>query len=427
MDNVYIIGAGMIRFTKHPDKSIKQMAGEALAAVLGDVPVKKEEIEAMWFSNSGWAMNPVLMPELGNLEIGQHCIRGEVALLPSGIMGIPIYNVENACASGSNAVHGAWMSIKAGLYDIVMAIGVEKVYFPEHKARMFGGFIAGTDVEVTAKLIAAMRAEAKRKAEEAAKNSDKPAGVEKERSAFMDIYATGARHHIKKYGSTQRQLAAIAAKNHFHGSLNPMAQYQNDMTVEQVLEDTPVAYPLTRAMCAPIGDGAAAVILCSERIKNKLGSAARPIKIMASVILSGRPFRPESESLGRRLSKRAYEIAGLGPDDINIAEVHDATSFGEMLQSEEMGFAKEGEGGVLAESGATKLGGRLPINTSGGLECRGHPIGATGVGQLVELVTQLRGEAGKRQSDGARIALAENGGGFIGIEEAAMSIHILGK
>jgi acetyl-CoA acetyltransferase len=175
-----------------------------------------------------------------------------------------------------------------------------------------------------------------------------------------------------------------------------------------------------------MGDGAAAVLLCSEKMKNKLGAKARPIKVLASAILSGRLNRPDGKGLGERLSERAYAMAGLGPPDIQVAEVHDATAFGELAQSEELGFAQPGEGGVLAESGATRLGGKLPINPSGGLECRGHPIGATGAAQIVELVTQLRGEAGQRQVEGARVALAENGGGFIGTEEAAMSIHILG-
>jgi len=424
MENVYIAAAGMIRFAKHPEKSIKQMAGEALAALLHDAPVKKEEIEAAFFSNAGWGMDAD--PEKGR-PVGQHCIRGQVALLPSGIQGIPIMNVENACAGGSNAVHGAWMSVRAGLYDLVLALGVEKLYFPEHRQRMFDGFLSGTDVEVTAKMIEMMKAQARKKSEEDAKKSGGAAPQEKQRSSFMDIYATGARMHMQKYGSTQRQLAAIAAKNHFHGSLNPLAQYQNDMTVEEVLADIPVAYPLTRAMCAPMGDGAAAVLVCSEKMKNKLGREFRPVKILASVILSGRLNRPDGKGLGERLSERAYEMAGVGPEDIQVAEVHDATAFGELLQCEELGFSKPGEGGVLAESGATKLGGRMPINPSGGLECRGHPIGATGAAQIVELVAQLRGEAGKRQVEGARLALAENGGGFIGTEEAAMSIHILAR
>jgi len=424
MDNVYIVGTGMIRFQKMPEKSVKQMAVETFQALMKDATIEKKDIEAAFFANCGWGMQ--VDPDKG-MPVGQHCIRGQVALLPAGIEGIPIMNVENACASGSNAIHGAWMSIKAGVYDLVMAIGVEKVYFPEHRQRMFDGFLSGTDVEVTAKMIEAMKAQARKKAEEEAKKSGNKAVKEKQRSSFMDIYATGARMHMDKYGSTQKQLATIAAKNHFHGSLNPMSQYQNDMTVQEVLDDTPVAYPLTRAMCAPMGDGAAAVLLCSEKMKDKLGVDARPVKIRASAIQSGRMNRPDGMGLGERLSKRAYELAGLGPKEINVAEVHDATAYGEMIQAEELGFAKEGEGGVLAESGATKIGGSLPINPSGGLECRGHPIGATGVAQIVELVTQLRGEAGKRQVEGAKIAMAENGGGFLGFEEAAMSIHILEK
>ncbi len=414
MNDVYIVGVGMTRFSKYPEKSIKQLTAEALEAVFKDVPIKKDRIEAAWFSNSGWGMSQ-----------GQHCIRSQVALMPVGIQGIPMMNVENACAGGSSAIHGAWMSIKAGLYEAVLAIGVEKVYFPEDRKKMFEGFISGTDVEVTRGLIEMMKEEAKKKAEELEKEGKlKSDEKEKGHSAFMDIYAMGARMHMQKYGSTQRQLAVIAAKNHFHGSLNPYAQYQMDMTVEEVLQDRLVSYPLTRAMCAPIGDGAAAAILCSSSFLKKLKDA-RPIKIMASVLASGRMRGEDEPPIGARLSKRAYEMAGLGPDDINVAEVHDATAFGELLQCEEIGFCPEGEGGIFAESGATKLGGKLPINPSGGLECRGHPIGASGIAQITEMVMQLRGEAEKRQVEGARIALTENGGGFVGSEEAAMTIHIL--
>ena len=415
MSRAYIIGVGMIRFAKYPEKSIKQMTLEALQALFSDVPVKKEEIEAVWFSNSGWGMST-----------GQHCIRGEVALLPAGIQGIPIYNVENACAGGSNALHCAWMSIKAGLYDLVLAIGTEKVYFPEEKEKMFEGFISGTDVEVTKKLIEMMKEQARKKAQEIAQKTGKPA-QEKQRTAFMDIYAMGARMHMEKYGTTQKQLAIIASKNHFHGSLNPMAQYQKNMSVEEVLNDVLVAYPLTRSMCAPIGDGSAAVLVCSERYKKKLGSKVKPIRIEASAVLSGRLRSEKEQSVVARLAKRAYEMAGIGPEDIDVAEVHDATAFGELYLTEELGFAQQGEGGILAESGATRLGGKIPVNPSGGLECRGHPIGATGLAQIVELVLQLRTSAGKRQVEGARIALAENGGGFIGTEEAACSIHILSR
>lgn len=229
---------------------------------------------------------------------------------------------------------------------------------------------------------------------------------------------------MAKFGSTQRQLAVISAKNHFHGSLNPLAQIQKNMIVEEVLADQPVSYPLTRAMCSPVGDGAAAAVLCSGDFLKKI-TGARPVKIRASVLGSGkdRPF--EGEDIGERLSRQAYNLAGLGAEDIDVAELHDATAFGELHQLEVMGFCPPGEGGIFSESGATKLGGKIPVNTSGGLESRGHPIGASGLAQIHEIVTQLRGEAGRRQVAGARIGLTENGGGNLGYEEAAMTVHIL--
>jgi acetyl-CoA acyltransferase len=206
--------------------------------------------------------------------------------------------------------------------------------------------------------------------------------------------------------------------------LNPLAQYQNDMAVEEVLNDKPIAYPLTRSMCAPVGDGSAAAIVCSEKYLKKL-TGARPVRILASILGQGADRGLDETDIGERLSREAYEMAGLGPDDIDTAELHDATAFGELHQTEAMGFCHLGEGGSYAETGATKLGGAKPINTSGGLECRGHPIGASGLAQIYEIVTQLRKEAGTRQVEGARIALAENGGGNIGVEEAAMCVHIL--
>jgi len=412
-EDVYIIGVGMIRFNKYPEKTIKQMTAEAVEALFQDVSADKKDVQAAWFSNSGWGMSQ-----------GQHCIRGQVALAPLGIQGIPITNVENACAGASNALRGAWMSIKAGLYDLVLAVGTEKVWFPEDKKQMFEGFMSGTDVEFIKPIVEAMRADAKKKASEAKGKSAETKGESK--SAFMDIYAMGARAHMQAYGTTQRQLAVIAAKNHHQGSLNPMAQYQIDMTVEEVLEDYSVAFPLTRAMCAPIGDGSAAALLCSERALQKYPDA-KPVKILASTLASGSLPGSGIENIGERLSREAYEMAGVGPEDVDVAEVHDATAFGELMQCEELGFCPQGEGGPFAESGATKVGGKLPVNPSGGLECRGHPIGASGLAQIYELVTQLRGEAGARQVEGVKIALAENGGGFIGLGEAAMCVHILGK
>ncbi|MCK4361940.1 MAG: thiolase family protein, partial [Dehalococcoidia bacterium] len=246
------------------------------------------------------------------------------------------------------------------------------------------------------------------------------------RSIFMDAYATAARWHMDRFHSTQHQLAVICSKNHWHGSLNPLSQYQKPMSVEEVLTDKPVAYPLTRSMCAPVGDGSAAAIVCSEKYLSKLTNA-RPVKILASVLGQGVDRGIDETDIGERLSREAYEMAAVGPDDISTAELHDATAFGELHQTEAMGFCPLGEGGSYAETGDTKLGGTKPINTSGGLECRGHPIGASGLAQIYEIVTQLRGEAGNRQVEGARIGLAENGGGNIGVEEAAMCIHILEK
>lgn len=411
-DNVYILGIGMTRFAKYPEKGVKQLAADGFEALMQDVPVDKKDIEAAWFSNSAWGMYNF-----------QHTIRGQVALTPLGIQAIPITNVENACAGASTAVHSGWMSIKAGLYDVVLAIGAEKIFLPDDPALMFKGFTSGVDVEFAEAMISSMKADAEKKARESgAEGKEKKGG----HSAFMDIYGMAARMHMEKYGTTQRQLAVIAAKNHHHGSMNPLAQYQKDMTVEEVMEDKVISYPITRSMCAPIGDGAAAALICSERALKRY-PGARPVKIRTSILTAGSLPGNGYEYIGRRASRLAYEQAGLGPDDIDVVEVHDATAFGELLQTEEMGFCREGEGGPFAESGATALGGNLPVNTSGGLECRGHPIGASGIAQMFELVTQLRGDAGPRQVEGARIALAENGGGFIGMGEAAMCVHILEK
>ncbi|MCL6479292.1 MAG: thiolase family protein, partial [Peptococcaceae bacterium] len=248
------------------------------------------------------------------------------------------------------------------------------------------------------------------------------------RSGMMDIYAYMIRWHMKKYGTTQRQLAVISAKNHWHGSLNPKAQYREAMSTEEVLAARPVVYPLTVPMCAPLGDGSAAAILCSADYLKRLKSS-RPVKVLASVCGSStpRPFDEEDKGIEVRLANKAYNMAGVGPEDIDLLELHDAAAFAEIKMTEQMGFCKRGEGGPLAESGATMLGGRIPINVSGGLISRGHPLGATGVAQIYELVTQLRGEAGKRQVKGAKLGMAENGGGQIYFEEASMGIHILEK
>ncbi len=400
----------MIRFNKYPNETVRTMAEKAIQLALADAGLNKKDLQAGFFSNTFWGMFS-----------GQHSIRGQVIFRGMGIDKIPVVNVENACAGGSSALHLAYTGIKAGMYDVAIAVGSEKITNP-NKALSLGAYASCMDVENFEKHINMILEVSKSFTITIPDDGSKPG---EGRSVFMDAYAVGARWHMDRFGSTQRQLAIICSKNHFHGSLNPLSQYQHRMTVEEVLADKLVAWPLTRAMCAPVGDGAAAAIVCSEKFLKKL--SARPVKIIASVMGQGEDRDLDAPDIGQRLAQIAYNQAGVGPDDISLAELHDATSWGELHQTESMGFCPIGEGGPFAESGATTLGGKKPINTSGGLECRGHPIGASGLAQIHELVLQLRGEAGGRQVENARLGLAENGGGNIGVEEAAMCIHILEK
>jgi acetyl-CoA acetyltransferase len=411
MNDVFIIGVGMIRFGKYLDGSVRGMARDALELVLKDAGLNKEAIQAAYISNTFWGMFS-----------NQHSIKGEVMLWDVGMNGIPIVNCENACAGASTALHLGYTAIRAGMYDVVLALGSEKITHP-NKALSLSAYATCMDVENFDKQIQ-MFQEVTKELDFKLPEGETPPG--EGRSVFMDAYATFSRWHMKNFGSTQKQLAMICSKNHFHGSLNPKAQFQEAMTVEEVMKARPVTYPLTVPMCAPVGDGAAAAILCSRGFLKKLKNA-RPVRIRASVLGSGTDRDLDGVDIGERLSKQAYEMSGLGPKDIDLAELHDATAYGELHQCEAMGFCPVGEGGILAESGATTLGGTIPVNTSGGLECRGHPIGASGLAQIHEVVEQLRGEAGKRQVEDARIALTENGGGNLGVEEASMTIHILEK
>jgi acetyl-CoA acetyltransferase len=408
-DKVYIYSVGMTKFGKFLEKGIKDLTGEALKSVQSDNDFNLNNIEAAWFSNTGWGMTDF-----------QHSIRGQVALTPNGVDKVSITNVENACASGSTAFNGAWTAIKAGIFDCTLAMGAEKVY-QEDRAKMMGGFVTYTDVEATRALMEQMKKAAKQRAEKAASQSGD--GKQKKKgghSVFMDFYAAGARAHMKEYGTTQRQLAAIAAKNHNNSTMNPLAQYTFPMTVDQVMEDYEVAYPLTRAMCAPVGDGAAAAVLCSEKFLKEHPND-RAVLVRASVLRSGSWKR---DNVSQRVSEAAYKMAKLSPKDINVAEVHDATAYGELEQIEQMGFCGLGKGGPFTESGETEIGGKVAVNPSGGLLSRGHPLGASGLAQIYELVTQLRGDAGKRQVGDPKYALAENGGGTIGSGPAAMCVHI---
>ena len=458
MRDVYVIGVHTIRFGKYLECKIPELAAWTVEGVLRDAGLGKKDIQSAWFSNSGWGMRNF-----------QHCIRGQVALRPLGIDGIPITNVENACAGGSTAFHGAWKDVALGLHDVSLALGVEKIY-DRNRYAVFAGFLSGLDADDLSRTVDRLREYAPDPAEippaqsEAARKTGRErnpgglsgrlrdywnrfytfvllgealgydtvkkvvrVGMKGDRSPFMDVYAYAARRHMKAYGTTQRQIAAVAAKNHWHSTMNPNAQYTFDLSVDDVMRDRLVSYPLTRSMCAPIGDGAASAVLVSEEVVGRLGVSSRAVRVRASVLASGREREWDDTDIAVRASRIAYERAGLGPGDIQVCEVHDATAFGELVQTENLGFFSPGEGGPMAERGETRLGGRIPVNPSGGLLSRGHPIGASGLAQIHELVTQIRGEAGKRQVEGARVALAENGGGAIGNEEASMCIHVLEK
>jgi len=349
-------------------------------------------------------------------------VGGQIALRDMGIGGIPVTNVENACASGSTAFHQAYAYLRAGMADVALAVGAEKLYHHD-RARSFNVFNGAWDVHGVEGLTAALAGLGEGVEPPPGRATD--AGV---RSVFMDVYAALTKQHMKLYGTTERQLAEVAAKNHHHSTMNPLSQYRMDLSVDDVLAARMISWPLTLPMCAPISDGAAAAILVREEALGRF-DRSRAIRIRASVLASGADRRPEDlqHHVCRIAARRAYEQAGIGPSEVSVAEVHDATAFGEILQTENLGFCEPGQGGWIAERGETRLGGRLPVNPSGGLESTGHPIGATGLGQIHELVLQLRGEAGARQVAGARIGLAENGGGFHGSEEAAACITVLSR
>lgn len=380
-----MIGRGMTRFAKFLDRPLRDMAHEAVNAALSDAGLSSADIEAAYCSNA-----------IAGLITNQEMIRGQVALRSMGFEGLPIINTENACASGSTAVHLAWTAIKAGLYDVVLVLGAEKMTHPD-KRKTALAVATALDVELP------IDPDAK--------------------SPFMDVYAEKVRKYLAHSEATVEDFARVVVKAQFNGSMNPLAQYGGNITVEQVLSSAMISDPLTLMMCSPISDGAAALVLASESYIAKLG-VKNAVKIAASIVQSG--SSPENGlQAGERTAHLAYERAGIGPSDIDVIELHDATASAEIMRYESLGLALEGEGCRLVRDGSTELGGTIPVNPSGGLLAKGHPIGATGVGQLVELVGQLRGECGSRQVDGARIALAENGGGWIGGDSAVDCIHVL--
>ena len=407
MDAV-IAGVGMTRFGKHLDRGLKSIGGEAVEAALKDAGITGADIEAAFVGNAA-----------AGLVTGQECIRGQVVLRSVGIGKIPVINVENACASASTALHQAAAMVTAGLYDTVLALGVEKLYH-EDKRKSFAAFSGAVDVEALAEIVARLKDGAKD-----ASPGSSGEGAGENRSMFMDIYAAAARNHMKAYGTTVNQFAAVASKNSFHGSLNPRAQFRDILSVEDVLNSPMIAPPLTRPMCSPIGDGGAAVVVMSSRKAKSLGLTS-PVRVSSMVLHSGWDHLPgESGGTAELCAREAYAEAGVGPEDVSVIELHDASAPAELMAYESLGLCGKGEGGRLIDSGATRLGGPIPVNTSGGLLRKGPPVGATGIAQIVELTEQLRGVSGDRQVQGAKVGLAHNGGGSIGSDAAAMCVTVL--
>ena len=332
---------------------------------------------------------------------GQDSVRGQHALRATGLAGLPIINIENACASGSTALNQAWLAVASGQVDAAIAVGTEKLVDPD-KGKAFALMTSALDQERLDVIAADL--------------GDGGSG-----SVFMDIYARFAQWYMERSDATPRDFAQIAVKNHAHGLLNPKAQYGSRLTVDEVLSGRAISGPLTLPMCAPMSDGAAAVVVTTPEVAERW--RADGVRLLATVIATSRPGSYGELVAGA--ASRAYDMASVGPKDLDVIECHDAASPAELIVMEELALCGEGEAPGLLRSGATALGGRLPINPSGGLGSRGHPIGATGLAQVVELADQLRGRCGDRQVDGARIGLAENAGGYMGPDAAVATVTIL--
>jgi len=397
MEQVMVAGAFMTNFGKFLDRTIKDMAEEAVAGALADANQSASDVGMVFFSNA-----------VAGIMTGQEMVRGQSALRDTGLLGLPLINVENACASASSAFYLAWMAVASGQVETAIAVGAEKMTH-EDRTRAFEALATAVDLAEIDVL----------------KERAGLSNMDDDRSFFMDLYALTARGYMERSGATAEDFAKVTVKNHHHGVANPKAQFRKELTIEEVLGSRLIVSPLTLFMCAAIGDGASAVVLTSPERAKKTGRD--DVEVLSTILISGEGRTTTHEPASTRAAKMAYEGAGVGPDDINVVELHDAAATAEMITYEELGLCGLGDGPRLLASGDTALGGRIPVNPSGGLLSKGHPIGATGCGQLTELVDQLRGRAGARQVEGARIAMAENGGGYIGSDAAAMSVTILGR
>lgn len=386
MRKVYVIGVGMHPSGKFLEKSLQDLSQVAIWKALDDAGISPKAIEVAYVANS-----------LAGLVTGQEGVRGQVILREVGFSGIPIVNVENACASGTTAFRGAWLEVASGIYDIALALGVEKLYLP--------------NTSDSIKILAA----------------DSDIRLRELGFQFTAYYAMKLRRRMKEYGWTKEHFAKVVEKNSHNGSMNPDAQHRTPLTVEQVLSSRLIAEPLHLYMCSSIADGAAAAILCSKE-KARSIRGTQMIEVAACALKSG-SIAPPGQALAPNpiasAAAYAYEKAGISPKDVDVAEVHDAMAPAELYHYEELDFCEEGEGARMIEEGRTKITGNIPVNTSGGLASRGHPIGATGLAQVAEIVWQLRGEAGKRQVSKPKIGLIQNSGGVVEHDTAAASITIL--
>jgi acetyl-CoA acetyltransferase len=368
----------MTRFGKHPDADAADLGAEALRGAVSDAGIDPRAIEAVYCGH-----------------VFQGMVTGQRILAQVGLAGLPLSNVENACSSGATAIREASLAIRAGEHDVVLAVGTE------HLTSRFRGALTPD-------------------------KSDPEAAVG---ATMPGVYAMRARRYMEDFGMTREQLALIPVKNKTNAARNPLAHFREPITVEDVLESRPIADPLNLHDCSPVTDGAAAVILMSDEAAKKYGNG-QPIRLAASALRSGtvdvEPTSMTFEPLTWATAQDAYERAGIGPEDVDFAEVHDCFSIAEVLRVEGLGLFEQGEYPAAVERGEADIEGRLPINPSGGLLGKGHPLGGTGVAQVVELVRQLRGEAGDRQIENARVGLAHcRGGKAVGLEGAACTVQIL--
>jgi len=378
MSDVYILGVDMIKFGRFPDRSVPNIGSEAALMALDDAGLGIEDMQALYCGNLGQSSGMV----------------GQRILQEIGQTGIPVVNCANACATGATAFREAWTSVKAGLYDVVLAVGVEQ---------MGKGLLGGTGAGK---------------------------GIPKEgllgSGTMPAVFAEAGMEHSRNHGTTFEQFAKISVKNHHHSTMNPKAMYQIETPLDDVMNAEMISYPNTKLMCSVNVDGSAAAVLVSEKKAKELGME-RAVKVKASVITSD-PYQerdlvmPDVNTCTRKAAKEAYEMAGVGPEDIDLVELHDCFATAEMLHYENLGLCKDGEAGRMIDEGEVALGGKVPVNVSGGLLSKGHPLGATGIANIYEVSTHLRGEAGERQVEGAKLGLTH----VIGLGSAC-GIHILEK